>query len=68
MKINLSTLAKELAAIDQTGKKELTISQIREVIACLGIHMRRLVPEDAFRTAHCIIDRAGVKSKNPKRP
>ena len=65
MKINLSTLAKELAAIDKTGKRELTISQIREVIACLGIHLRHMLPEDAIKTCACIIDRAGLLSKIP---
>lgn len=66
MKINLTSIAKRIAEIDNSGKRDLSIVQIRECLAALGIFLRTLTITDALRVCIAIIERAGKKSKNPK--
>jgi hypothetical protein len=61
---DLSKLARDLAAIDNSGKRDLNIVQIRECLAALGAHLRRLTAAEKLSVFQAITTRAGIKSKN----
>lgn len=45
--MNLNRLAKELCALE-TGKQEVNIAQMKEIIRCLGEILREMAPLEAI--------------------
>ena len=62
MTVNLNRLANELCDIED-GKTDLTVAQIKDVLAALGERWRSLPTEQASAEFAAIVARAGLKSK-----
>ncbi len=62
MTVNLNKLADALTDLEG-GKTNLTIAQVKDVIAALGEHWRGVLPEQAAAEFAAIIAKAGLRSK-----
>lgn len=61
MKVNLNTLANEITDAEQ-GKVNLTVAQVKDVIAALGHRWRDLPAPQAAAEFAAITERAGKSS------
>lgn len=62
MTINLNKLAVAICE-KEGGKANLTIAQVKDVLAAMGEHWRTVAPEVAASEYAAIVERAGLKSK-----
>lgn len=61
---NLSDLARVLTLLEG-GRAQLSIAQVREVVAVLGVHLRCLPPPQADALLEAIRQRAGLNRGRP---
>ena len=62
MRINLNKLANELTELEG-GNVNLTVAQVKDVIAALGDRWRTVSPEQAASEYAAIVERAGLREK-----
>ena len=62
-KTNLNTLAQELTVAEGLGQS-LSIGQVKEVLALLGIRWRNMPMEDAMAEISCLMERGGKLSEH----
>lgn len=62
MRINLNKMANELTELEG-GNVNLTVAQVKDVLAALGDRWRTVSPEQAASEYAAIVERAGLREK-----